>query len=86
MGGGPVKGAAELTGGYVNYCFIVFNLIFAWVLWVCLLGTLSAFQNRINNNQNVGVSTWHYSGEFGSYAIDGGYPALQPGRLLRFEW
>lgn len=88
MGGGPVKGAASLTGGALNYTFIIFNLLAVWLAWALLLGSLSAFQNRLNHSQAYSP-TWRVtdgSDDFSSYTINSGHPALQPGRLLRFEW
>ena len=100
MAGGP-KGAAELTGGYMNYMFIVFNIILAWLGMLLVLASLAALQHQINDNQNIApesnnwlrldnsVSAANPNGvyhTFAGFAINSGYPALQPGRLLRFEW
>ena len=108
MGGGPTKGAAELTGGALNYTFIVLNLILSWLGWLLVLASLAALQNQINKHQDVQTPTnnfYRYHGvvangvftnkdqvepldvdTFHSYAVNAGYPALPPGRLLRFEW
>ncbi len=94
MGGGPVKGAAEITGGFLNYTFIVLNLVLSWFGWLLVLCSLSALQNQINNHQDIQTNVNKFylpSGansydSFHSYAVNAGYPALPPGRLLRFEW
>lgn len=92
MGGGPVKGAAEITGGYLNYTFIVLNLILSWFGFFLVLCSLSALQNQINKHQDIQTSVNNFyvsqSGpdDFHAYAVNAGYPALPPGRLLRFEW
>lgn len=94
MGGGPVKGAAEITGGYLNYVFIVLNLLLAWLGWFLVLCSLSALQNQINKHQDIQTTVNDFYTPFGangpdtfhSYAVNAGYPALPPGRLLRFEW
>ncbi|DBA75344.1 TPA: hypothetical protein ACH3X1_010613 [Trebouxia sp. C0004] len=93
MGGGPVKGAAEITGGYLNYTFIVLNLILSWLGFFLVLCSLSALQNQINKHQDIqtNVNDFYVSQtrgpeNFHAYAVNAGYPALPPGRLLRFEW
>ena len=94
MGGGPVKGAAEITGGYLNYTFIVLNLILSWFGFFLMLCSLSALQNQINKHQDIQTNVNDFYTPFGangpdsfhSYAVNAGYPALPPGRLLRFEW
>ena len=91
--GGP-KGAAELTGGYLNYTFIILNTVLAWFGVFITIATLIALQHRYNKSQNVEAETndWYMlSGQtqvntFAGFAINSGYPALQPGKLLRFEW
>ncbi|KAL3143629.1 hypothetical protein ABBQ38_002425 [Trebouxia sp. C0009 RCD-2024] len=98
--GGP-KGAAELTGGYMNYVFIVLNIILAWLGMLLVLASLAALQHQINKDQNIAPESnnWLVLGKditqgnpsgtyhtFAGFAINSGYPALQPGRLLRFEW
>ena len=95
--GGP-KGAAELTGGYMNYVFIILNIALAWLGWVLLLASIIALQHQFNKDQNIEPQTnnWLQLAKdggsqadyftFAGYAINSGYPALQPGRILRFEW
>ena len=96
--GGP-KGAAELTGGYLNYVFILLNTALAWLGMLLVLASLSALQHQYNKHQNVEEYTnnWYMlqhdvtngAGNydtFAGFAINSGYPALPPGRLLRFEW
>jgi len=98
MAGGP-KGAAELTGGYMNYVFVVLNIILAWLGMLLVLASLAALQHQLNDeNQNIAVESnnWYQLEKdggnaapyhnFAGFAINSGYPALQPGRLLRFEW
>ena len=97
MAGGP-KGAAELTGGYMNYMFIVLNIAVAWLGWILLLASIIALQHQFNSDQDIAPDTnnWYRLDKdigsdpsvhtFAGYAINSGYPALQPGRLLRFEW
>lgn len=99
--GGP-KGAAELTGGYMNYVFIVLNLVLAWLGMLLVLASLAALQHQYNETQDIasetnnwlvlqkdaaagtnGAPVYH---TFAGFAINSGYPALPPGRLLRFEW
>ena len=98
-GAGGTKGAAELTGGYMNYVFIILNIALAWLGWVLLLASIIALQHQFNKDQNINMDandwlqlrkdqttmpneyfTW------AGFAINSGYPALQPGRILRFEW
>lgn len=92
--GGP-KGAAELTGGYMNYVFIVLNIALAWLGWILLLASIIALQHQFNKTQDIEPDTnnWYQLQKdggayhtFAGFAINAGYPALQPGRILRFEW
>ena len=96
--GGP-KGAAELTGGYMNYVFIILNIALAWLGWILLLASIIALQHQFNKDQNINpdANNWLQLGKdggnaaaeyftFAGFAINSGYPALQPGRILRFEW
>lgn len=101
MAGGP-KGAAELTGGYMNYVFVVLNLVLAWLGMLLVLASLAALQHQYNDIQDIAPDTNNWlvlqkdlgateAGgalyhTFAGFAINSGYPALQPGRLLRFEW
>ena len=90
MGGGPIKGAKEVTGGYLNYAFIVGNLVLAWFGWFLAMCAISALQHEYSNNSegvNPDLNGWLPSeGVFAGFAINSGYPALPPNRLLRFEW
>lgn len=90
MGGGPIKGAKELTGGYLNYAFIVGNLALAWFGWFIALCSISALQHQYKKGAssiNTGVNGWlPTEGNFAGFAINSGYPALPPNRILRFEW
>jgi len=89
MGGGPVKGAKEVTGGYLNYAFIVGNLVLAWFGWFLAMCSISALQHQYSNNPegvNPELNGWAAEGVFAGFAINSGYPALPPNRLLRFEW
>lgn len=93
--GGP-KGAAELTGGYMNYVFIILNIALAWLGWILLLASIIALQHQFNKDQNINTdaNNWLQLGKdpagnyftFAGFAINSGYPALQPGKILRFEW
>ena len=90
MGGGPVKGAKELTGGYLNYMFIVINLLLAWFGWFVALCSIIALQHRYRKDGddiNPDVNGWLPSeGNLAGFAINSGYPALPGSRLIRFEW
>lgn len=93
-GAGGVKGSAELTGGYLNYVFVVLNVLLSWLGWLLALCSIIALQHQINKEQdNINpAANYFYPTQTGgvdvfhSYAVNAAYPALPPGRLLRFEW
>ena len=94
VGGGGPKGAAELTGGFLNYTFVVLNLLLSWLGWFLALCAIIALQHQINKSQDINTDANNFYVEqgqtspdtFHSYAVNAAYPALPPGRLLRFEW
>lgn len=102
-GAGGAKGAAELTGGYMNYVFIILNIALAWLGWVLLLASIIALQHQFNKGQDIAEESNNWLKiehdipqggtindapyfTFAGFAINAGYPALQPGKILRFEW
>ena len=93
-GKGGVSGSAELTGGYLNYVFVVLNILLFWLGWLLVLCSIIALQHQINKSQDINTDVnnfYQMQGDtspdtFHSFAVNAAYPALPPGRLLRFEW
>ncbi|CAL8462068.1 g1599 [Coccomyxa elongata] len=66
-------------GGVVNYAIFSFWLFISFAGWIIALSCLSALQRYENNS---GLSVDGGSG----WAIKSNYPALNSGKVFRFDW